>query len=456
MRALRILALVFAILVAIALAAVVAITQLVDANRLKPQIEAAVRDATGQSLQLRGNIKLNFFPWLALQSEQGEFAPPLARWQSMSVRARLVPLLRGQLQVDRVRLDGLVLRLQKNADGTNNWSGFVAPQQTPVTPAAPPALAGLDLINATIDYRDLASHTHFRAEKLQLTSGVLAPGRAIDLQLAGDLRVGAPAAAAGPPVLHASLTGQWQLADSKMSFSAIQATGLLRAANLNASGVAWQISVPLVTYEPATADTRLASGVANFAGVRVAVANVRFRAGADPAAKRSGTTATGTTAAASGAVHLTTATLRDSLRTLGATLPATTDPNALGALSGDLSFDLRDGIWSIADMTVRIDDTQLRGNVSAATSPFQFTLHGDRVNVDRYLSPASVPAKPWEFPAAVLRDLQAQGSVLFDQAEYQGYALRNAKLEFILHDGTLRSVESQTAPPEKSKQKRKP
>ena len=440
MRALRILALVFAILVVIAVAAVAVITQLVDANRFKPQIEAAVRDATGQPLQLRGNIKLSFFPWLALQSEQGEFAPPLARWQSMSVRARLVPLLRGQLRLDRIRFGGLVLQLQKNADGTNNWSRLFAPRQRTSAPNTSAQLAGFDVTSATIDYRDLGSGTHYRAENLQVTSGAYVPGTPLDLRIAADLRLGTPAAAAGPPNLHATIAARWLMSGGKMSVSALQATGVLHAAGLSSTGVGWQFAAPSTTYELATANLALPSGAANLAGFRVALSNAQLQAGAS----------------ASGAVHITTDGLRDSLRNLGVTLPATTDPNVLGALTTDFTFALRGGAWSIADLALNIDATRLHGSVSAGTSAISFTLRGDHIGLDRYLPPVSVPAKPWEFPAAALRDLQAEGSVQFDQAGYQGYTLRNAKLELVLRDGTVRSVAPQAAPQLLRKHKRKP
>ena len=92
----------------------------VDPNAFKPRIEAAVREATGRDFTLVGDIELGFFPWLALRTGTGQFgnppgfpAEPMASWQQAQLGAKLLPLIRGELEVDRIRLEGADMRLTR-------------------------------------------------------------------------------------------------------------------------------------------------------------------------------------------------------------------------------------------------------------------------------------------------------------------------------------------------------
>ncbi len=117
-------------IVAIAVGSVVALLALVlvaawlfiDPNDYKDRIAQAVKSSTGRELTLTGDIELSLFPWLALQigpaslgNPPGFGTKPFATLQRAALRVKLMPLLRKQLQVGRVEIDGLDLDLQKNA-----------------------------------------------------------------------------------------------------------------------------------------------------------------------------------------------------------------------------------------------------------------------------------------------------------------------------------------------------
>src|ERR1700676_4079982 len=120
----------------IALGAVIALIPLallgvrlfVDPNDYKPRIAAAVKNATGRELVLQGAIKLSVFPWIALElgpaslgNPPGFSDEPFLAFNRAAVRVRLFPLLAKRLEMDRVKVDGLDLRLRKNTEGTGNW-----------------------------------------------------------------------------------------------------------------------------------------------------------------------------------------------------------------------------------------------------------------------------------------------------------------------------------------------
>ena len=74
-------------------------------------------------------MALSVFPWLGLDIGQTRLSnaagfedPYMARMETVQVRVKLLPLLKKQLQVDTVRLNGLELNLARDKDGRTNWS----------------------------------------------------------------------------------------------------------------------------------------------------------------------------------------------------------------------------------------------------------------------------------------------------------------------------------------------
>ena len=128
MRAVKILGGIVAAAVVLAVLALIAVSVLVDPNKYKGRIEAQVREATGRELTLTGDLKLSVFPWVALEmgpasmsNRPGFGDEPLLAFQHAAVRVKLLPLLHERLEVARVELDGLDLRLKRDAQGTGNW-----------------------------------------------------------------------------------------------------------------------------------------------------------------------------------------------------------------------------------------------------------------------------------------------------------------------------------------------
>src|SRR5690348_4690987 len=127
-RALRIIGIIFGCFVAAIIIAVIAVRLIVNPNDYKGRIEQAVKTSTGRDLSLEGPIRLSIFPWIAVQfgpaslgNPPGFGSQPFANLQRASLRVRVFPLLRKELQVGRVEVDGLDLRLRKNAQGHGNW-----------------------------------------------------------------------------------------------------------------------------------------------------------------------------------------------------------------------------------------------------------------------------------------------------------------------------------------------
>src|SRR5882672_3897275 len=142
MRTAKILGILVGAVIAVIALALLAVRLFVDPNDYKPRIEAAVKNATGRELKLEGAIKLSVFPWIALElgpaslgNPPGFSDQPFAAVQHVALRVKLLPLLRKELEIGRVEIDGLDLRLLKNAAGRGNWQDFgnqgATPKSTP-------------------------------------------------------------------------------------------------------------------------------------------------------------------------------------------------------------------------------------------------------------------------------------------------------------------------------------
>ena len=136
-----------AALVLLVVIAAVVLPMVVDPNDYKDEIAAAVAEQTGRTLTIEGDIGLSVFPWLGLDigptqlSNAAGFAEAsMARMQAVQVRVKLLPLLRKQLEVDKVLLAGLQLNLAKDKQGRSNWDDLsAAPKDEPAAPVQPPA-----------------------------------------------------------------------------------------------------------------------------------------------------------------------------------------------------------------------------------------------------------------------------------------------------------------------------
>src|ERR1700726_4810090 len=127
MRTVKILAGAAGGIIVLIIAVLVGVWLLVNPNDYKGRIAAAVKESTGRELVLKGDIKLSVFPWVALElgpaslgNPPGFGEEPFLAFNRAAVRVRLFPLLAKRLEIDRVELDGLDLRLRKNPQGTGN------------------------------------------------------------------------------------------------------------------------------------------------------------------------------------------------------------------------------------------------------------------------------------------------------------------------------------------------
>jgi AsmA protein len=197
--------LLFAVIVII-VAGLIALPFIVDPNDYKDEISSQVEKLTGRNLTLQGDIGLSVFPWVALElgpltlsNAEGFKADAFAKVEQAEIRIKLMPLLKKQLEMDTVVLDGLVLNLETNKSGKTNWEDLSQTEDTvkeedskPSEDQGAPALAaisvaGVKLTNANILWSDESQGVNYQLRNLNLSTDPLVPGEPTAVEMAFDI-----------------------------------------------------------------------------------------------------------------------------------------------------------------------------------------------------------------------------------------------------------------------------
>ncbi|HEX9180029.1 MAG TPA: AsmA family protein [Burkholderiales bacterium] len=201
-KALKIVLIAVAALLAVVLAVAGFVAATFDPNAYKPQIIQAVKDKTQRTLKLEGDIKLAFWPSIGARvgkaslSERGS-DKEFASVQEAQVAVKLMPLLSKQVIVDGVELRGLRASLVRTKDGKTNvddlaGGGAPAQKEQPAGPAPVVDIARVVIEDADLAYRDDAAGTQVALNGLNLKTGRLASGVPSTLELSVKARMNQP------------------------------------------------------------------------------------------------------------------------------------------------------------------------------------------------------------------------------------------------------------------------
>lgn len=193
-------------------AVVVFIVATFDPNAYKPWLVETVRKDYQRTLAIPGPISLKLFPRLGV--ELGEVAlserqstERFASLRSAHVSLALWPLLRREVVVDRLAVDGLRARVVRARDGKLSIDDLLGggqaaapadPARTDARASAPMRLdiAGIAITDAELAYDDRQAPRKLRISKLSLETGRIAAGAATPLSLKARIDADAQALAA--------------------------------------------------------------------------------------------------------------------------------------------------------------------------------------------------------------------------------------------------------------------
>jgi AsmA protein len=192
-------------IVALVVIAVIILIATFDPNKYKPELAAAVKDKTGRTLAIEGNLALTIFPSIGIAAGKTSLSEPngtriFARFDEARVSLALIPLFSRQVVVDRVTLSGLNADLIKQRDGTTNFDDLLGasgggraarpqPKSMPDTQreAVHLDVAGIDIRSSAVSWRDDSSGGRLKATIAEFRTGRIASGVPGKLSLAAKV-----------------------------------------------------------------------------------------------------------------------------------------------------------------------------------------------------------------------------------------------------------------------------
>jgi len=364
-------------------AALVGVWLLVNPNHYRGRIAAAVKESTGRELQLTGDIKLSVFPWIALEfgpaalgNPPGFSEEPFLSLTRASVRVKLLPLLRERLEVARVSIDGLDVRLRKNAEGRGNWQD-AAPSARPVEADASHASRAWALLARLHVQHGRVSYEGTTVENINLETGAAAADQVIPVRATFDANRGI----AGELV---AINAQFNLSEDgsgrQWQFAAVNVSGTLTRPGTGRP-THWDLSAPALEVNLTQQTLSVPTISMSYAG-----AHVNGKVSATHMLDDLSLT---------GSAILAPLVLREFAPRVQIVLPTTRDAKALSALSASTDFTYGAHALSMSHMQLRLDDTALTGGIQFHTDgkrAIEFDLAADQVDLDRYRAPQGATA----------------------------------------------------------------
>ncbi|AUO20750.1 AsmA family protein [Pseudomonas sp. NC02] len=393
-----------------------ALTHLFDPNDYKDEIRQIARDKAHIELTLNGDIGWSLFPWLGLELHEASVATltnpsqPFADLQMLGLSVRVLPLLRREVQMSDVRVEGLNLRLNKDVHGHGNWEDIgknvpdpataattpaVTEAATPPKPEKPPQPIRLDIDsltinNARVEYNDEQTGKQFSAESIQLSAGAVHEGASIPVKLTAFFGTNQPLMRVKTEV-NGNLRIQRAL--KRYQFEDMKVTGEATGEPLQGKTVTFSTQGQLLVDQSAN--------IAEWTGMKLSLNQLR-------ALGELKVNDLDKTPQFSGALSIAQFDLAKFLDSVGNPLP----PMAAGSLSKvELVSRLKGTPTSLAleDLNLKLDDSTFTGRVAVddfARQSLRVQLKADTFNADNYLPAKSEAAKG----AAAARQAEVQNS----------------------------------------------
>ncbi|MES2580290.1 MAG: AsmA family protein [Pseudomonadota bacterium] len=169
-------------------------------NDYKDDIIKLVKEKKERTLHIEGDIKLSFWPKIGanlgkLSISEHKSDTEFASVNSVKVALAVLPLLKKQLVVDTVYVDGAKANIIKYKDGTTNFDDLLSKDDTE-SETIKFDIDGVNVTNSEVKYSDEASGAKYSVSKFNMQSGHIALAEPVDLQTDFVLTANQPAIAA--------------------------------------------------------------------------------------------------------------------------------------------------------------------------------------------------------------------------------------------------------------------
>lgn len=172
-------------LIALILLVVAIFAATFNPNDYKPLIIKLVKEKKERTLNIEGDIKLAFWPQLGanlgkVSISEHHSEKEFASIESAQVALAVLPLLKKQLVVDTVYIDGAKANVIKYKDGTNNFDDLLSKDEEE-SQDIKFDIDGIKVSNSAVSYSDEGTGAKYALSKFNLTSGHIALAEPVDL-----------------------------------------------------------------------------------------------------------------------------------------------------------------------------------------------------------------------------------------------------------------------------------
>jgi AsmA protein len=398
-----------AILVAVFALAALAFYLFFDANNFREEIAGAVEKSTGRELVIDGDVSLSVFPWLAvdvgatsLGNAAGFDEKPFARFERAQMGVSLLPLLlRREVVVSSVTIDGLQLNLEENKRGVSNWDDLMAAASGEDADTGSPSdaavnVASVEFAGATITYFDAAADSRYVLSDANLRIGVVSgtrqelvvDGIALDAMLEG---VG-------------DMPSRLRISTDSVGIATVDEIVTLAPLDIEALGM------------------RIAAEPEPFS----------YADSVQPVV----------------ALKIDAFSPRSLMTVFGTEPPETADPVALSRMIIEATAVMKAEAIELSDVSLKLDDTTFTGTLSVPRSSsgrYTFDFDADEIDLTRYMEPtvaaeeaAAAESTPTEIPADLIKPLNARGNLRVAEATLGNLVFEKVVLGLNVASGRLR------------------
>lgn len=416
----KIAVIIVSIVVVIAITLMVAVVVLVDPNDFREEIAASVKESSGRDLQIDDELELSLFPTIGLKLGKTSLGnlpgfgdQPFLEINSAQLTVALLPLLRSELVVDQILLDGFHLQLITLADGTNNWTEKAEGRPAASAKSSPEnsqtggklagvTLGGVKITDGQISYRNQLNNATHKLENFSLNVGAFSDAEPFEIALSTRISSTAPQIQQDI-TLHAEV-----LVDLEKQI-------------LSVSGLE-------LALKPLTLTGNL---------------SLKQMGSDNPKVE--------------GNLDLAEFNLKELLEKLGIGAPQTSDDQVLKKFAGHMEISAGTDQLNLSSITLQLDDTTLTGQLGIknfSDPAISLVMAISAIDLDRYLPAAdgnnasssaehSSDNKGQSTPTnfsdllAPLKTLNAQGNITIEQIKVAGLVTNNVEINLSAKEGRL-------------------
>lgn len=223
------------------LVAIAIVAATFDPNDYKPLVVQLVKDKKQRTLNIEGDIKLAFWPKLGadlgkISLSEHNSDKEFASVNGLKVSLALLPLLKKQLVVDTIYIDGARANIVRYKDGTTNFDDLISKEEEE-SQQIKFDIDGVNITDSSVIFTDEQAGGRYQLSRLNLKTGHIALAEPFDLET--DFQV-----EASKPMLKADveIRGNFMLDPDNKHYTAKGMEAELKGSLEKASGVTLKLA----------------------------------------------------------------------------------------------------------------------------------------------------------------------------------------------------------------------